>query len=87
MAARKGYTQKTLAEKMGITIHSMHHYYQSDSLSYTVLEKIAKALECEVWQLVTTEYEVLSTGEGDVLTPSNERIPIRKLKYCFDSKL
>lgn len=86
VAQRKGITQQELADKMGVSLSSVHYYYKSASkLSIAVLEKIAKALGVQVWQLVATEYEVIHSASGDVLTPDGRRYPIGTLRFCFDS--
>lgn len=86
VAQRKGITQQELADKMGVSLSSVHYYYKSASkLSIAVLEKIANALGVQVWQLVATEYEVIRSASGDVLTPDGRRYPIGSLRFCFDS--
>lgn len=86
VAQRKGFTQQELADKMGVSLSSVHYYYKSASkLSIAVLEKISKALGVQVWQLIATENEVIRSASGDVLTPDGRRYPIGTLRFCFDS--
>ncbi|MBQ0073645.1 MAG: helix-turn-helix domain-containing protein [Prevotella sp.] len=91
MAQRRGVTQEELAQRLGISHSAVKQLYlrenKGENITLATLDSIAKALRCEVWQLITSEYEVITTGEGDVLTPDGQRIPIRSLRFCFDSKL
>lgn len=50
VAGKKGYTLYSLAEKMGITRQALNAAMKSPS--YPTLEKIAKALDIEEWELL-----------------------------------
>lgn len=84
MAMRKGVTQKVLAERMGVSLNAVKNYYIRTELSTTTLTKIANALECEVWQLIVSEYDVIKQGQGKVMTPDGKRYNLNDLQFCFD---
>lgn len=65
VAQEKGYTQKELAEKIGIALPTMKYYYTATSLSTETLEKIASALGVDVWELLEDRNEILSKIKTD----------------------
>ena len=54
----KGITQKEFAEKLGMTPIGLSQIL-SGKPSYTTLEKIASALEVEVWELLVSPEDVV----------------------------
>lgn len=72
----KGYTIKSLAEKIGITRESLSRMLVSPS--YPTLEKIAMALDVPMWQLFASPGEVVKeiTG-GDRCPHCGQPIKIR----------
>lgn len=72
----KGYTIKSLAEKIGITRESLSRMLVSPS--YPTLEKIATALDVPMWQLFASPGEVVKeiTG-GDRCPHCGQPIKIR----------
>lgn len=52
----KGYTMEGFAQKLGITRQSFTNTLQSPS--YPSLERIAKALDVELWELFTSWEEI-----------------------------
>jgi len=79
VAAEKGITQKELAMRLGVSIYTVQYYYKSEILSMETIVKIADALDCPLWKLFADEKEVLKEGEGTVLTPKGERVPLNAL--------
>lgn len=72
----KGYTIKSLAEKIGITRESLSRMLVSPS--YPTLEKIATALDVPMWQLFASPGEVVKeiTG-GDRCPHCGQPIKVR----------
>lgn len=88
IAAKKGITQAALAEKMELSLPSIKKFYISETFTLATLEKLADALECPVWQLIATEYEILQTSEAEAKCPKcKKRIKLKELDFCFDSIL
>ena len=54
----KGITQKEFAEKLGMTPIGLSQIL-SGKPSYTTLEKIASALEVEVWELLISPEDII----------------------------
>ena len=54
----KGITQKEFAEKLGMTPIGLSQIL-SGKPSYTTLEKIASALDVEVWELLVSPEEIM----------------------------
>lgn len=54
----KGITQKDFAEKLGMSPIGLSQIL-SGKPSYTTLEKIASALEVEVWELLVSPEEIV----------------------------
>ena len=50
--SNKGFTNVSLAEKMGISKQAVGQMLKADSLTTASLEKIAAALDVEPWQLL-----------------------------------
>lgn len=81
VASKKGVTQKELAKRLGVSLFTAKYYYKSEVLSMETIKKIASALDCPIWELITSEKEVLREGEGTVLTPKGEHVPLKDLIY------
>lgn len=54
----KGFTQKEFADKLGMTTVGLAQILAGKP-SYTTLEKIASALDVEVWELLVSREEVI----------------------------
>lgn len=54
---RKGYTQKELAEKLGMSTVGLAQIVAGKP-SYTTLEKIADALDVEIWELLVSKMKL-----------------------------
>lgn len=61
--SEKGITQKELAEKLGITVVGMSKIATGNP-TVSTLEKIAAALDVEVWELFVSHEEVCKSGDG-----------------------
>ena len=64
----KGITQKEFAEKLGMTPIGLSQIL-SGKPSYTTLEKIASALDVEVWELLVSPEDIIkkySNGKDEV---------------------
>lgn len=59
----KGFTQKELADKLGMTTVGLSQIL-SGKPSYTTLEKIASALGVEVWELLVSREEIIGQQEA-----------------------
>ena len=58
----KGFTQKEFADKLGMTTIGLAQILAGKP-SYTTLEKIASALDVEVWELLVSREEVIGKQE------------------------
>ena len=58
----KGFTQKEFADKLGMTTVGLAQILAGKP-SYTTLEKIASALDVEVWELLVSREEVIGKKE------------------------
>ena len=63
----KGYTQKEFAEKLGMTTVGLAQIIAGKP-SYTTLEKIADALEVEIWELLISKGEIVGKSNAASLT-------------------
>lgn len=63
----KGFTQKELADKLGMTTVGLSQIL-SGKPSYTTLEKIASALGVEVWELLVSREEII--GQQETKSPT-----------------
>lgn len=63
----KGYTQQQLAEKMGITRVGLTQLVNGKP-SYPTLEKIAEALNVEIWELFTSRDDIISQDDRNSMT-------------------
>ena len=63
----KGYTQKEFAEKLGMTTVGLAQIIAGKP-SYTTLEKIADALEVEIWELLISKGEIVGNSNAASLT-------------------
>ena len=61
----KGYTQKSFAEKLGMTTVGLSQII-SGKPSYTTLEKIAEALNVEVWELLISKNEIIEKNKDSI---------------------
>lgn len=64
----KGYMQKDIAEKLGISIVRMSEIVNGKP-SYPTLENIARALDAEMWELFATREEVLAHPHTSIHCP------------------
>ena len=55
----KGFTQKEFADKLGMTTVGLAQILSSGKPSYTTLEKIASALNVNVWELLVSREDVI----------------------------
>ena len=58
LITERGYTQKNLAEKLGMNRVSFNHIINGNP-SWPTLEKILEALEAEPWELFYTREELI----------------------------
>ncbi|MBE7400678.1 helix-turn-helix transcriptional regulator, partial [Bacteroides fragilis] len=61
------YTQKEFAEKLGMTTVGLAQIIAGKP-SYTTLEKIADALEVEIWELLISKGEIVGKSNTASLT-------------------
>lgn len=59
----KGYTQKEFAEKLGMSTVGLAQIVAGKP-SYTTLEKIADALDVEIWELLVSKDEIVGKKDG-----------------------
>ena len=71
----KGYTQETLAKKMGITRGGLIQLLESPS--YPSLERIATALGVPMWQLFASPKEVAKETKGETCPYCGQPIAIK----------
>ena len=60
----KGYTQKEFAERLGMTTVGLAQIIAGKP-SYTTLEKIADALEVEIWELLISKNDIIGKPRSD----------------------
>ena len=72
----KGIAQKEFAEKLGMTPIGLSQIL-SGKPSYTTLEKIASALEVEVWELLVSPEDIVKKYGN-----SKEEINIQTCPHC-----
>lgn len=70
----KGYTQQEFASKLGIARESLSRILNSPS--YPSLEKIATALDVQMWELFASTDEVCSLGTSIVCPHCKTVIPV-----------
>lgn len=63
----KGYTQKEFAEKLGMPTVGLAPIIAGKP-SYTTLEKIADALEVELWELLISKDDMIEKSDTASLT-------------------
>lgn len=63
----KGYTQKEFAEKLGMTTVGLSQIIAGKP-SYTTLEKIADALEVEIWELLISKNDIMENSNALSIT-------------------
>ena len=64
----KGFTQEQLAQKMGVTRMSLVKTL-SGNPSYETLQRIAEALEVEMWELFASREDVMEQNKNTVSCP------------------
>ncbi len=67
----KGITQKEFADKLGMTTVGLSQILNGKP-SYTTLEKIASALDVQVWELLVSRDEIVGDqepGESSIICP------------------
>ena len=68
---QKGFTQKEFAERLGMSLPGLVQIMNGKP-SLTTLEKIATALDVEVWELLVSREEVIETtspNESGIVCP------------------
>lgn len=58
IAIIKGVTQSELAKRMGVSLSMVKNLYASESHTTKTLEKVAEALDCEVWEFFISAEEI-----------------------------
>lgn len=71
----KGYTQETFAKKLGITRGGFIQLLESPS--YPSLERIATALDVDMWQLFASPVEVAKETKGETCPYCGQPITIK----------
>ena len=64
----KGFTQEQLAQKMGVTRMSLVKTL-SGNPSYETLQRIAEALEVEMWELFASKEEIVNKDKNIIRCP------------------
>ncbi|RAK12491.1 helix-turn-helix protein [Halanaerobium saccharolyticum] len=78
----KGFTQKDLAEIVGIKRSTIAGYESKDQEpAYKVLKKIAKALDCSIDTLLAVDYDNYKVSESNV---TKEILHNDQLKLLFN---
>lgn len=85
IAQSKGITQVKLAELLGVSEANVKYYYLTKTLNTQTLEKLADALNVQVWELLATPHEILATLKGSV-EMDGKRIPLRQLALSYIDK-
>ncbi len=62
----KGYTQKEFANLLGMTTVGLSQII-SGKPSYTTLEKIANALDVDIWELLVSKHEIIEKKDGTII--------------------
>lgn len=55
----KGFTNTSLAEKMGVTKQAVGKMVKAESLTLITLQKIADALDVPIWQMFVSKDEIV----------------------------
>ena len=55
----KGFTNTSLAEKMGVTKQAVGKMVKAESLTLITLQKIADALDVPIWQMFVSKDEII----------------------------
>lgn len=69
----KGYTQKEFAKKLGMSEVGLSQIVNGKP-NYVTLEKIAKALDAEMWELFISKKEIFIDGCVDVCPKCGARL-------------
>ena len=80
----KGYTQQELADKLGITRVGLTQLVNGKP-SYPTLEKIAEALDVEMWELFKSKSEVVEEISEE--TKNAIRCPKCGARFVLDEKV
>lgn len=65
---RKGYTQEQFAQKMGVSRMSLVKTL-SGNPSYETFQRIAEALEVEMWELFVSKEEIIDQDKNTITCP------------------
>ena len=65
---RKGYTQEQFAQKMGVSRMSLVKTL-SGNPSYETFQRIAEALEVEMWELFASKEEIIDQDKNTITCP------------------
>ena len=65
---RKGYTQEQFAQKMGVSRMSLVKTL-SGNPSYETFQRIAEALEVEMWELFASKEEIVDKDKNTITCP------------------
>lgn len=79
----KGYTQQELADKLGISRVGLTQLVNGKP-SYPTLEKIAEALEVEMWELFKSKSEIVEEITEE--TRNTIRCPKCGARFVLDEK-
>ena len=79
----KGYTQQELADKLGISRVGLTQLVNGKP-SYPTLEKIAEALEVEMWELFKSKSEIVEEITEE--TKNTIRCPKCGARFVLDEK-
>lgn len=64
----KGYTQQEFADKLGMSRIGLTQLVNGKP-SYPTLEKIAKALDVEMWELFATKEDIMNGDKNTITCP------------------
>ena len=75
----KGYNMTSFAEKMNVTRQNLYAILKSPS--YPSLEKIAEALNVEMWELFASKNDIIEKNENSIICPHcGGKIKIEKME-------
>ncbi len=88
---KAGLTQKDLAEKLSVSAAAVSQFESAESLNYSTIEKIAKALNINPYYLITGddslnigEWQPTTQEEKDWLEIESDRVLLQKIKSLPD---
>ena len=88
---KAGLTQKDLAKKLSVSAAAVSQFESAESLNYSTIEKIAKALNINPYYLITGddskkigEWQPTTQEERDWLEKESDRVLLQKIKSLPD---